>query len=56
VVPLFLLVFSPPYATVDGDHPTEDEFLKNFAMAQNRLQEAMPTVLDFVMGKTLDQL
>lgn len=41
---------------MDGDHPTEEEFLANFAMAQERLQEAIPATLDFVLGKRIDEL
>jgi hypothetical protein len=41
---------------VDGEHPTEDEFLANFSMAQQCLQKAMPATLDFVLGKTFEQL
>lgn len=41
---------------VDGEHPTEEEFLRNFAMAQEKLQQAMPATLDFVLGKRFDEL
>ncbi len=42
--------------TVDGKHATEDEFVTNFSMAQKRLQEAVPAALDFVFGRTVQDL
>jgi hypothetical protein len=41
---------------VDGGHPTAEEFTANFSMAQQRLQEAMPRTLDFVLGRSMNQL
>mmetsp|Transcript_5258 Transcript_5258/g.13240 ORF Transcript_5258/g.13240 Transcript_5258/m.13240 type:complete len:287 (-) Transcript_5258:3611-4471(-) len=37
---------------VDGDVPTQDEFLANLATAAKSLQKALPEVLDAVVGKT----
>lgn len=41
---------------VDGDVPTQDEFLENLHKASASLQEALPKVLDFVIGKVHDEL
>ncbi|TFJ87722.1 hypothetical protein NSK_001072 [Nannochloropsis salina CCMP1776] len=41
---------------VDGAHATEEEFVANFAMAQRRLQEAVPATLDYVLGRSLEEL
>lgn len=38
---------------VDGDKPTEDEFLENLGAAAKSLQEALPRVLEAVAGKEL---
>jgi len=46
----------PNKRTVDGKHATEDEFVTNFSMAQKRLQEAVPAALDFVFGRTVQDL
>ena len=34
---------------VDGEHPTQDEFLANLASAAKSLQEALPKVLDHII-------
>lgn len=36
---------------VDGDKPTQDEFLENLHTASKSLQEALPKVLDYICGK-----
>ena len=36
---------------VDGEHPTQDEFLQNLHTASVQLQKALPTLLDYVSGK-----
>jgi 5'-methylthioadenosine nucleosidase len=41
---------------VDGEHPTQDEFLANLAKASDSLQGVLPKVLDFVVDKTLAEL
>lgn len=41
---------------VDGDIPTQDEFLENLAAASKSLQEALPKVLEHVCGKHHDEL
>lgn len=41
---------------VDGDVPTQDEFLANLQAASKSLQEALPKVLDYVYGKKHDEL
>uniref|UniRef100_A0A7S2V4K5 Nucleoside phosphorylase domain-containing protein n=1 Tax=Fibrocapsa japonica TaxID=94617 RepID=A0A7S2V4K5_9STRA len=41
---------------VDGDKPTEDEFLQNLSAAANSLKEAMPKVIDFVLNKPIADL
>merc|ERR1719310_1132491 len=41
---------------VDGEHPTQDEFLKNLSTAAQSLQEAVPKVMDFIAGKELKDL
>jgi len=41
---------------VDGDKPTEEEFLANLGTAAGALQAAVPKLLDFVIGKTLAEL
>jgi hypothetical protein len=51
-----VLVRGGVWRAVDGDHPTEEEFVKNFAMAQQKLQAAIPATLDFVFGKRIDEL
>ena len=41
---------------VDGEHPTQDEFLANLKSASAALQGVLPKVLDFVVGKTVGEL
>ena len=41
---------------VDGDQPTEEEFLENLSSAAKSLQESLPKVIEFVCGKQHDEL
>ena len=41
---------------VDGDRPTQDEFLENLHSAAQSLQKALPKVIDYVCGKGHDEL
>jgi len=41
---------------VDGEHPTQDEFLANLAAAAQSLQTALPKVIEEVCGKGHDEL
>jgi len=41
---------------VDGDQPTQDEFMENLASAAQSLQTALPKVIDHVCGKGHDEL
>lgn len=41
---------------VDGDIPTQDEFLENLATASRQLQHALPLVLEYVSGKEHHEL
>ncbi|KAL7577538.1 hypothetical protein ACA910_015072 [Epithemia clementina (nom. ined.)] len=41
---------------VDGDIPTQDEFMANLATAAKSLQTALPQVLDAVIGKKCSDL
>jgi 5'-methylthioadenosine nucleosidase len=41
---------------VDGDRPTHDEFLENLGAAARKLQEVLPNVISYVMGKKLADL
>ena len=41
---------------VDGNVPTQDEFLANLAAASKSLQEALPKILDFVIGQNVQDL
>ena len=36
---------------VDGDKPTQEEFLENLHSASRSLQDALPKVLDYICGK-----
>jgi 5'-methylthioadenosine nucleosidase len=36
---------------VDGDQPTQDEFMENLHAASISLQEALPKVLEYILGK-----
>lgn len=41
---------------VDGNVATQDEFLANLAAASQSLQAALPEILDFVVGKNVEDL
>lgn len=41
---------------VDGDRPTHEEFMEHLSAASKSLQEKLPKILEFVMGKQLSQL
>ncbi len=41
---------------VDGDRPTQDEFFENLGAAARALQEAVPKLVHFVVGKRLSEL
>lgn len=41
---------------VDGDKPTEEEFMENLSSAAKSLQAALPKVIDYVCGKGHDEL
>ena len=41
---------------VDGDRPTQDEFLENLQSAAKSLQSALPKVIDHICGKQNDEL
>lgn len=41
---------------VDGGVPTHEEFMENLSAAAKSLQEALPTVVDYVCGKELEDL
>jgi 5'-methylthioadenosine nucleosidase len=41
---------------VDGDRPTQDEFLENLHTASQSLQEKLPKIVEFVMNKKLSEL
>ena len=41
---------------VDGDRPTEVEFFENLATAASKLQDMVPRVIEFVVGKSLNVL
>jgi 5'-methylthioadenosine nucleosidase len=41
---------------VDGDQPTQDEFLENLSSAAKSLQTTLPKVIDFICGKEHDEL
>lgn len=41
---------------VDGDKPTQDEFLENLGAAAKALQAAVPRVLQFIAGKEVSAL
>jgi len=41
---------------VDGDRPSNEEFLENLGAAAKKLQESMPSVIDFVCGKNHHEL
>ena len=41
---------------VDGDVPTQDEFLRNLSAASKSLQTALPRILDHIIGKNMEDL
>eukprot|EP00559_Dactyliosolen_fragilissimus_P006601 CAMPEP_0184862918 /NCGR_PEP_ID=MMETSP0580-20130426/8149_1 /TAXON_ID=1118495 /ORGANISM="Dactyliosolen fragilissimus" /LENGTH=236 /DNA_ID=CAMNT_0027360937 /DNA_START=144 /DNA_END=854 /DNA_ORIENTATION=+ len=41
---------------VDGDRPTQDEFLENLGTAAKSLQNALPEVIQHVCGRTHEEL
>lgn len=41
---------------VDGDKPTEEEFLENLHSASKKLQEILPQVIEYVCGKDHSEL
>jgi 5'-methylthioadenosine nucleosidase len=41
---------------VDGDQPTQDEFMENLHAASVSLQEALPKVLEYIIGKQHHEL
>lgn len=41
---------------VDGDRPTHEEFMENLGTAAKSLQEAVPKIIDFLVGKKLNDL
>lgn len=41
---------------VDGDRPTQEEFLENLGAAAKSLQVALPKLIDYIKGKSLTQL
>ena len=41
---------------VDGDRPTQEEFLENLGSAAKSLQVALPKLIDYIKGKALTQL
>jgi 5'-methylthioadenosine nucleosidase len=41
---------------VDGDKPTEEEFMENLHAASVKLQQVLPLVIDYVCGKEHSEL
>jgi 5'-methylthioadenosine nucleosidase len=41
---------------VDGEKPTEEEFLENLHSASVKLQEVLPQAIDYVCGKDHSEL
>jgi 5'-methylthioadenosine nucleosidase len=41
---------------VDGDKPTQEEFMENLGTAAKSLQEALPIAIEFICGKGHDEL
>ncbi|KAK3288813.1 hypothetical protein CYMTET_3724 [Cymbomonas tetramitiformis] len=41
---------------VDGDRTTSEEFLENLAAAAKSLQSTLPKAIEFIAGKTVEQL
>lgn len=41
---------------VDGDRPTNEEFLENLHAASHSLQDNIPKIIEFVVGKKISEL
>ena len=41
---------------VDGDRPTQDEFMENLSTAAKSLQDTIPRVIEYIVGKRLSEL
>lgn len=41
---------------VDGDRPSQEEFLENLSSASKSLQRELPKIIDFILGKPLSEL
>ena len=41
---------------VDGDKPTEEEFLENLHVAAQQLHEAISQIIEFCCGRTINEL
>ena len=41
---------------VDGERPTHEEFLENLSTAATSLQQKIPLLIDFIVGKKLSDL
>lgn len=41
---------------VDGERPTHEEFLENLSAAAKSLNEVLPRIIDYVVGKPIGQL
>jgi 5'-methylthioadenosine nucleosidase len=41
---------------VDGDKPTQDEFMENLHAASEKLQSILPKLIEFACGKAHDEL
>ena len=41
---------------VDGDVPTQDEFLQNLSAAAESLKDSLPKVVRYVAGKSITEL
>jgi 5'-methylthioadenosine nucleosidase len=41
---------------VDGDRPTHEEFLENLSTAAISLQQKIPLLIDYIVGKKLSDL
>lgn len=51
-----LLVVKVVTDIVDSDRPTQEQFFENLATAAKSLQEAVPKIVDFVIGKKISDL
>ena len=49
--PIYLLSLE-----VDGERPTNEEFLENLHTASHSLQENLPKIIEYCMGKKLGEL